>query len=488
MKLLILAIFFIYVNATPIIRIGDRLGFHPLLKFIQNRSPEYRLSNWGGNFQFGTINIYYPRSTDEVVNIVKNTQGDIKAVGHRHSFSTIADSDNVLVSTTHLNQILGLDPTVPSVTIEAGIAYTDLGPFLQVYGLGLPNLPTLAEVSVAGAAQTAAHGSGVTHKVLADQIIALKVVLANGTAVTFTKQNNPNEIAAMSVGLGAFGIITEVTLKVEPTAQYAINVFTNMTFDTLVANFDAITSAAYSVQFFFDFSDPEMMKQVWVNTRLDDDDNGNATSHLNATSFYGSVPANGQVSPIDALPSTYLVPQQGVPGDWLNRLVDYRLGLSGYNGEEIQAEYFIPWVNATKAIKALKTVGSIIRPIVYTGLFRTVAADNLWMSHSYNTKTLAIHFTLQPNMTAIAQLLPQVEAVLAPLGAVPHWGKVYYMEPKSFLHRYPKLNDWKNMVKKYDPNGRFRNDFLTKNVFIDQESNPPRPCLIKIGTRCILYG
>ena len=90
----------------------------------------FRLHNWGGNFQFSTQNIQYPRTLVDLQRVVRRAKR-LRVLGSRHSFNRIADSTDTIVSLLGLNKIVALDQTVPSVTVQAGITYTDLAPYLR---------------------------------------------------------------------------------------------------------------------------------------------------------------------------------------------------------------------------------------------------------------------------------------------------------------------------------------------------------------------
>ncbi|KAI1709859.1 d-arabinono-1,4-lactone oxidase domain-containing protein [Ditylenchus destructor] len=403
------------VGSLPFVRIGAPGGFHPFVKWI------------------------CPKCVPSI------------------SFSTIADCTDTIISTLHLNAILGLDPSVPSVTVEGGITYTDLAPFLESVGFAIPNLASLAEISVAGAAQTGAHGSGVTLGNLATHIRSLKIVLANGTLATYGP-NNP-ELKAIALGLGLFGVIVQVELNIQPTFKLKTHVFMNMPQESVYNHFDEIENMGYTVQFFTDFSNLTHWTQVWINVKTDHDTVGGQQQ------LFGAPKAPGQVTPITALPSTYTM-EQNKEQPWYYGLVDYRLGLSGFDGAEIQTEWIMPYKNAVPALKAVSKLGAEIAPKVYTMLIRTIEADDLWMSAEYQERSVAIHFTWQPNMTAVLDIIPKIEAAIKPYKARPHWAKVYTNKPSDFLQYYPKLKDFKNLVNKLDPNGKFRNAYVNKNVLV----------------------
>ncbi|KAI1703529.1 FAD binding domain-containing protein [Ditylenchus destructor] len=463
---MIYLVFFLLADTSALLKpLRGPLHLRPVQTRLENLLSQQTLlgpapitlHNWGNNFRFSTQNIQYPTSVEEVQQIVRNAN-KLRVVGTRHSFSKIADSPNTMLSTLALKNIIGFDPSVPSITVQAGITYTDLNPFLQYIGFALPNLASLAEISVAGAAQTGVHGSGPNHGCLATQIRSLQIVLADGTVANYGP-NDP-ELKAIAVGLGAFGVITQVELVVEPTFNLTNYVFVNMPEQDIYDHFDEIENLGYSVQLFTDFSTPGVWDQVWVWVR-----SGENSNVGNMQNLYGATRTHEQVTAIEALPPTYLM-DQGKEQPWYYGLVDYHTGLSGFDGAEIQSEYFMPYENAIPAIQAVSNFSDLIAPRVYTMLIRTIRGDDLWMSESFNETTVAIHFTWKPNMTAVMEVLPQIEQALLPYGARPHWGKVFVQGPETYLHRYPKLNQWKQLAERLDPTHKFRNQFLEDTVFV----------------------
>ena len=87
------------------------------------------MPNWGGNFHFGTRKILYAGSVEEVQQIVRSARM-LRVLGNGHSFSEIANSDDTILSTYAMSSIIGINASVPSVTVQPGIIYTDLAPYL----------------------------------------------------------------------------------------------------------------------------------------------------------------------------------------------------------------------------------------------------------------------------------------------------------------------------------------------------------------------
>ncbi len=115
-------------------------------------------TNWSGNYTYSTDRLHQPQTVEEVQQVVKSCS-KLRALGARHSFNGIADSTENQISLTHLNQMV-LNRKEGTVTVGAGVTYSQLAPYLESQGYALPNLASLPQISVAGAIATATHGSG----------------------------------------------------------------------------------------------------------------------------------------------------------------------------------------------------------------------------------------------------------------------------------------------------------------------------------------
>jgi xylitol oxidase len=155
----------------------------------------------------------------------------------------------------------------------------------------------------------------------------------------------------------------------------------------------------------------------------------------------------------------------GVPGPWYERLPHFRMGFTPSAGKELQSEYFVPRPNAVEAIMAIEGLRDQVGPHLLISEIRAIAADNLWMSPCYHQPCVTIHFTWKQDWPAVSQLLPVIEKELAPFHARPHWGKLFTTPPAELKTIYTKMPEFIELSKKYDPQGKFRNEFLNKTIF-----------------------
>lgn len=427
----------------------------PLNKFPLGQQPH--LTNWSGNLTYSTGNIFYPKTVEEVQQLVKK-HSKIKALGTRHCFNTIADSRDNLLSTRELNKGVLLDKNALTVTVESGIKYGELAPYLHQQGYALHNLASLPHISVGGSITTATHGSGLKNGNLASAVTGLEIVPGDGGLVKLSKTLDAEKLHAAVVGLGALGILTKVTLKIQPTYMMRQNVFTRLPMAQLKDNFEKIMSAGYSVSLFYDWQ-TDYINEVWIKSRI-----GADVEH-NQAEFYGAKAATKNLHPIIALSAENCTEQMGVPGPWCERLPHFKMGFTPSSGKELQSEYFVPLRHAVEAISAVSKLGKQLGPHLFITEIRTIAADELWMSPCHKQTSVTIHFTWKQETEAVLKLLPLIENALAPFNARPHWGKIFTLAPHILVERYEKLNEFKKLVAEYDPHGKFRNAFLERNIY-----------------------
>jgi xylitol oxidase len=415
-----------------------------------------KLRNWAGNIEYSTDKLYEAATLEQVRELVKK-YSKLKVLGTRHCFNRIADSTDQFLSLRHFDPVMEVDPGALTVTVGPGITYGQLGPYLDSKGFALHNLASLPHISVAGAITTGTHGSGVKNGSLSTAVSAMEFVTADGEVLTLSRAKDGEKFAAAVIGLGAIGVLTKVTLDIQPSYQVRQDVYERLPLEQIKDHFDEIVSAGYSVSLFTDWTSG-YLNEVWIKSRLDQ------PFGLGAE-FFGSKRATKDLHPIADLSAENCTAQMGVPGPWYDRLPHFRMGFTPSSGKELQSEYFIPHQNAVEAILAIDRLGNQVSPHLLITEIRTIAADNYWMSPCYQQPCVAIHFTWQQDWPAVSKLLPVIEKELAPFHARPHWGKLFTMPPSRLKELYKKLPEFQEMIRQYDPHGKFRNKFLEKTIF-----------------------
>lgn len=377
--------------------------------------------------------------------------GHVHALGTRHSFHDIADSDGTLVTVTGIPAAPVLDAARREVTVGAGTRYGVLARWLEEHGWALHNLGSLPHISIGGATATGTHGSGDANGSLSTAVRALEYVDARGDLVE-CRIGDP-DFPALAVGLGAFGIVVRITLAVEPTYRMRQDVYTGLTWERFLADPAAVTGSAYSVSVFTTWTG-ETVGDVWRKSRIEGVDEVEPPEEwLGARRRRDTAPLVG---------STENLTVHGAPEAWCDVLPHFRLDGTPSNGDEIQSEYFVPRGSAAEALAAVRELAAAIAPHLLVSELRTAAADGLWLSGATGRDTLAIHFTWRNQPDAVRRLLPALDAALAPFGARPHWGKWHTMTAADVGAVFPRLGDAHAVYERLDPEGRFANAHLRR--------------------------
>jgi xylitol oxidase len=446
------------MNKRTFIKLSSATIAIPAVSHLLAWAAPDKLTNWAGNLEYSTENLYAAKSFEQIQDFVKK-QPKLKVLGSRHCFNNIADSKNAFLSLKPLDEIVSLDAQARTVTVDAGITYGQLAPLLDAKGFALHNLASLPHISVAGACTTATHGSGEKNGNLATAVFGLEIVTASGDVVKLSRQQDANLFQGAVVGLGALGVITKTTLDIQPTYQMRQYVYENLSFNSMKDHSDAIQASAYSVSLFTDWQNHNF-SEVWLKSRTEKGQAFDAKPE-----FFGAKLATKNLHPIAALSAENCTEQMGVLGPWYERLPHFRMGFTPSAGKELQSEYFVPRQHAVEAILAVERLRDQITPHLLITEIRAIAADDLWMSPCYQQPCVTIHFTWKQDWPAVSQLLPVIEKELSPFQARPHWGKLFTMPPQQLQSHYKKLPEFIALTKKFDPNGKFRNDFLNNNIF-----------------------
>jgi xylitol oxidase len=320
--------------------------------------------------------------------------------------------------------------------------------------MALHNLASLPHISVAGAVATATHGSGDASGNLATAVAALELVTSSGGVVTAAR--GAPEFDGLVVGLGALGVVTRLTLDVEPAYEMRQRVFEELAWDMLFEHFDEITASGYSVSVLTSWGGA--VDQVWVKSRVTGEPE-NVRADL-----FGARPATVDRHLILGIDPVNCTPQLGRPGSWADRLPHFRMGFTPSSGAELQSEYLVPREHAVAAIQAVRPLADRIRPFLQVCEIRTIAADRLWMSPQYRRDTVGLHFTWRLEPEAVLRVLADLEPALAPFAARPHWGKLFLAGADAIAALYERLPDFARLAETLDPRGAFRNEWLEARV------------------------
>jgi xylitol oxidase len=274
-----------------------------------------------------------------------------------------------------------------------------------------------------------------------------EVELVTGDGATLVVRRGEERFGGAVTALGALGVVTALTLDLQPAFEVEQHVFTELPLAGL--DFEKVAAAAYSVSLFTDWRAPGF-RQVWLKRRTDEPLAG----------FPWAAPAREKLHPVPGMPAVNCTEQLGVPGPWHERLPHFRAEFTPSSGDELQSEYLMARSDAGEVLAALDRIRGTIAPVLQTCEVRTVAADGQWLSPAYGRDSVAVHFTWVADTQAVLPVVRAVEAALEPFGARPHWGKVFEVPAARLRELYPRLGDFAGLVRELDPAGKFSNAFV----------------------------
>ena len=425
----------------------EKVSGEPSSKLLTQAGALVPSTNWAGNIIFGAARVHRPRSIDSLRRIVAGSRR-IRPLGRGHSFSAIADTTDDLVLLDGLPETVIIDPATLTATVPSAMTYTDLADELHRAGFALANLASIPGISIAGACATGTHGSGNDQRVLAAAVTGIQLVGPEGDLFGIGREVDRDTFRGSAVALGALGIVTQLTLDIEPTYDMTQWVRLGIPLDELENRLNDVFSAGYSVSAFTNWLSGEAA--LWLKCRVDEPDlkcaSGTAARH--------------SVHPVPGMAPELCTEQSGAVGPWHERLPHFRPTAVVGTGNELQSELFVPRHVAQKAVVALREIGHLVAPALLVSEVRTVRADDLWLSPSYGRDSTAFHFTWNSDEATVLPAVATIEERLMPLGARPHWGKITTADPRTVVSLYERAPDFEQLTYDFDPTQKFRNDFV----------------------------
>lgn len=407
------------------------------------------ITNWAGNITYTAKELHRPYSLDAIGALVAGS-AKVRVLGSGHSFNRIAEPgpEGLLLSIADLPPVIDVDRTSRTVRVSGGVRYAELARAVHAHGFALPNMASLPHISVAGSVATGTHGSGVGNGALASSVREVELVTGDGSVVVVGRGDA--RFGGAVTSLGALGVVTALTLDLEPSFDVEQHVFTELPLDGLhSAAFETVMASAYSVSLFTDWRAPGF-RQVWLKRRTDQP----------LPDFPWAAPATEKLHPVPGMPAVNCTEQFGVPGPWHERLPHFRAEFTPSSGAELQSEYLLPRGHAVDALRAIDGIRETVAPVLQTCEVRTVAADDQWLSPSYGRDTVALHFTWVEDTAAVLPVVRRLEAALDAFEPRPHWGKVFAVPSEVVRGRYPRLDDFRALARELDPGRKFANAFV----------------------------
>ena len=259
------------MNKRTFLKLSSAVAATPILSPLLSWAAGEKLKNWAGNFEFSTEDVTPAKSLEQVQQYVKS-HDKMKALGTRHCFNQIANSKHALLEMKPLDHAISIDENERTVTVEPGMSYGQLAPYLDAKGWALHNLASLPHISVAGSCSTATHGSGDNNpQSFFRSCGARNGYGAQATCLKLSRKYDGEKFLSAGRWIWARSAsITKITLNIQPTYQVRQVLYENLPMSALKDHFEQIMGAAYSVSLFTDWSDQKFC-EVWLKSRVTDE-------------------------------------------------------------------------------------------------------------------------------------------------------------------------------------------------------------------------
>lgn len=422
--------------------------------------------NWGGNVAARPAREVTPATVEELAAAVLRAAEDglpMKAVGTGHSFTSIAATGGVLIRPELLTGIRDIDREAGTVTVLAGTPLKRLNLALAREGLSLTNMGDIMEQTVAGATSTGTHGTGRDSGSIAAQITALEMVTADGSVLTCSAEENPEVFAAARIGLGALGIVTAITLAVEPV--FLLHAREEpMPLDRVLAEFDELWTENEHFEFYwFPHTGSTTTKR---NNRSAGPERpvsplkGWFEDEFLSNGVFQAANWVGRAAPA-AIPAIARISSKALSARSYTD-IPYKVFTSPRRVRFVEMEYAVPREAVVDTLRELKAMvdRSPLR-ISFPVEVRTAPADDITLSTASGRDSayIAVHMF---RGTPYQRYFTAAERIFTAHEGRPHWGKVHTRDAEYFAGVYPRFGEFTALRDRLDPERRFRNDYLRR--------------------------
>ena len=421
-----------------------------------------KFQNWSRIVTAHPSEIQTPRSVDDLVAAVNQARDEgkhIRMVGAGHSFTPTAATDGIMLSPANYRGVRKVDVENQLVTVDAGIDLTTLCEALQDHGLALINMGDIRVQTIAGAIQTGTHGTGRASGTFAAMVTELEIVLADGSVVTVNENNDPELFNCARVGLGTFGMISAVTLKVDKQFRLTAHEFP-ASLDECYDKFDQWTDEHDHVEFFW-FPHTEGC-HVKHNDRTQNPPNPPGKfaawweEEFLSNKVFGWANKLGRAAP-GYVPVLNKIATKAL-SDRTYTNESWRVFTSARDVRFAEMEYNLPRASLLPALREVKALldrrgWRISFPVEV----RSIPGDDAWLSpaNGRDSGYLAFHAFERTDR----EWFVEVEQILRSYDGRPHWGKLHTRTAADLAPAYPKWEAAMAVRDRVDPGRVFANDY-----------------------------
>jgi FAD-linked oxidoreductase len=423
-----------------------------------------RWSNWSGGVTCKPRKVVSPKDEVELAAAIRQADGPVRTPGTGHSFTPLNASDGTLIDLAAFTGLKAADTERQMATLSAATPLWQAGPLLHAHGLGLKNMGDIDRQTLGGVVGTGTHGTGRTLKNFSAEVAGFRLVLASGEVIACSASVNPDIFAGGCTSLGALGVMTEITMNVRGAYKLVEDNFL-LPIDELFRRLDELVAANRHFEFFwFPYSDVAVCKSL--NETDQPAPEPRSAEQLYERGEQGSTDQRAFGAINEVLPyAPFLLKQahrlfsQLMPGAGKVRW-SHEIFPSPRTTRFNEMEYALPYSKGPDALREI--VATIRSKRINTGFpieFRSVAADDVWMSPFYGREsaTIAVH---QYHRVDTTRLFGACEAIFRSYQGRPHWGKRHTRNADELGDLYPKFEEFRAVRRRLDPKGKFLNDHL----------------------------
>ena len=429
--------------------------------------------NWAGTASADPVRRAWPRSAEEIGQAIAAAAKDgltVRALGSGHSFTPAAATSGVALDLSVWAGITGADLDSGLVTVRSGTTIRELNAALAALGLAMANLGDIDAQTVSGAISTGTHGTGAGLGGIATQVAGLELVLADGSVVSCSAEENPDLFAAARVSVGALGVLSAVTLQCVPAFSLAADE-RPMPLSEVLGRFGEFAAGNDHFEFYwFPYGKNALVKRNNRISAAQGDDPPAAGPmpkwrrfleyEVMENAAFGALCRTGRAVPRAIKP--------------LNRLAAATLSKRSYSAPShevfvtprrvrfVESEYAVPRESLLDVLAELRAgVTRLADPVMFPVEVRVAAADDIWLSTAYGRDSayVAIHQYVGLPYQDYFRLF---ESIATAAGGRPHWGKLHTRDAAYLSSVYPRFADFVAVRAALDPARRFANPYLTQ--------------------------
>jgi len=421
-------------------------------------------TNWSGSVRFKPRAVIEPKTEVDLAIAVRKTEGHVRFPGNGHSFAPLDQTDGTLIDLSAFTGLNGFDPQREVASIAAATPLWGLASLLHPLGYALKNMADIDRQTLGGAIASGTHGTGRAFGSLSADVASFRLLKTTGEVIHCSPEENPDIYAAGRLSLGLFGVMTEIDMRVRPVYKLQRKYFLHP-IDELFRQLDGLTSANRNFSFFwFPHSDVAVCRSLnetechapvrhSARTLLARGERRRADEYVfaGANELLRYLPV--LMKPSQKLFAAFMSKRQKVR--WSHEVYPTPRTVR-YNA----MEYAVPY---EKGAEVMQEVAEAIRKAkivtAFPLVFRTVAADDIWLSPFYGRESATITVNQYAKMD-YRPLFGLCEAIFRNHGGRPHWGKIHTVTRAELAEQYPKFEAFCALRRKLDPAGKFLNDQL----------------------------